>query len=72
MFEKLPGLWSNSLGVLNDELSLLHKLFAGVANTEPQVCHPVQERPKMSRFLELGKLIGHQSVGQVDLENIKK
>ena len=72
MFEELPDFWSDSLAVVNDELCLLNQVFAGVANTEPQVCHPVQQRPEMSGFLELGKLVWHQSVGQLNLENIKK
>ena len=62
MFEKLPGFWSNSLAIFNNELCLLNKVFAGVADTETQVCHPVQQRPEMSGFLELCKLVGHRSV----------
>jgi len=69
MFEELPGFWTNSLAVFNDELCLLNQMLTGVANTETQICHPVQERPEMSGFLELGKLVRHQSVGQVDFHS---
>ena len=72
MFEELPGFWSNSLGVFNDELCLLNQVFAGVANTEAQVGHPVQQGPEVSRLLELCKLVGHQSLGQLNLEIIVK
>ena len=72
MFEELPGFWTNSLAVFNDELCLLNQMFAGIADTETEVCHPVQERAEMSCFLELGKLVLHQSLGQVNLVNIKE
>ena len=72
MFEELPDFWSDSLAVVNDELCLLNQMFAGVADTETKVCHPVQQRAEMSCFLELGKLVLHQSLGQVNLEDIKE
>ena len=44
MFEKLPGFWSNSLAIFNDELCLSDEALTGIADTESEIGDPVKER----------------------------
>ena len=42
MTKELPHLWVDILQVVQDELGLGEEGGAGVANTQPESCHPVQ------------------------------
>ena len=65
--EELLGVRAEPVRVLEDVCGLAHQLQVGVADTEPQPRHPVQQWPEMARLLELGEGLADLLITEPDL-----
>ena len=65
--EELLGVGAEPVRVLQDVRGLAHQLQVGVAHTQPQPRHPVQQWPELARLLELGEGLADLLITEPDL-----